>query len=64
MGQNLSVTYETAEFIRDSGMYTGNKFRNMQMWATEYEFSLNGNKYTLYWPDNGLILILQGSCFN
>ena len=61
-GEKKSATLKTAEFIRDSGLRTGLKFRNMQMWNTESEFLLNGEYYTLIWPDrNSGIMIQRGS---
>jgi len=63
-GQKTKITQATAEFIRDSGMYTGEKFRNMQMWTNEFEFAIGVDLYTLIWPDNNMgIMIQAGSSF-
>lgn len=59
-GQKRTVTFRTAEFIRDSGMYTGNRFRDLQYGAIESEFVLNGNYYTLIWPDSCIGIAIQG----
>jgi hypothetical protein len=62
VGEKQTITFKTAEFIRDSGLRTGLKFRNMQMWATESEFLLSGQYYTLIWPDtNKVIMVQKGS---
>ncbi|MCL5460448.1 hypothetical protein M3M33_17550, partial [Loigolactobacillus coryniformis] len=62
VGEKQVITLKTAEFIRDSELRTGLRFRNMQMWTTESEFLLNGEYYTLIWPDrNQGIMIQKGS---
>ena len=60
-GQNIFITFKTAEFIRDSNLYTGKKFRNLMEWRNEIEFCINENLYTLIWPDSGQIFIQGGS---
>lgn len=59
-GHAVSCTHITAKFIRDSGLYTGKKYRNLQMWETIFEFEINNNLYMLHWPDDEQGFRIQG----